>query len=82
MLNNLTGWHVLIILAVVVAVAVVALLIVVVALRLGRGSSRAGQPDAGTDPVAALQALAGLRDQGLLSDTEYEAKRQELLGRI
>ena len=36
----------------------------------------------GTDPVAALQALAGLRDQGLLSETEYEAKRQELLGRI
>jgi len=36
----------------------------------------------GTDPSAALRKLKELRDAGLISDTEYEAKREEVLGRI
>ena len=81
MLNNLTGWHVMIILAVVLTLAVIVVLIVVVAKRLSRGSSR-GIAASAPDPVGSLKALAGLRDQGLISEAEYEAKRQELLGRI
>jgi uncharacterized membrane protein YdbT with pleckstrin-like domain len=36
----------------------------------------------GTDPAAALAALDSLKSQGLISDDEYAAKRNEVLGRI
>ena len=32
--------------------------------------------------VAAIQALAGLRDQGLLTEDEFTAKKAELLHRL
>jgi len=76
MLSNLTGWHALIILGVVGAMALVALVvlaIVVLAIR----STRRRQ---GVDPAGRLQELDRLRDQGLLSEAEYAAKRQEILG--
>jgi hypothetical protein len=34
------------------------------------------------DPTVAISALATLRDQGLITAEEYEAKKTELLGRI
>lgn len=34
------------------------------------------------DPVEQIRRLAELRDQGLLSEEEFQAKRTELLGRI
>ena len=35
-----------------------------------------------SDPAAALKALNDLRAQGLITDAEYEAKRQEIVARI
>jgi hypothetical protein len=35
-----------------------------------------------SDPAAALKALKDLRAQGLITDAEYEAKRQEIVARI
>jgi hypothetical protein len=34
------------------------------------------------DPLAQLERLGQLRDKGLLSDEEFEAKKIELLGRL
>jgi len=81
MLSNLSGWHVLIILGVLVTIAIVVVAIIVVAIRLSR--KNAHHPVASpSDPIEQIQRLAQLRDQGLLSETEYAAKRAELLGRI
>lgn len=35
-----------------------------------------------SDPASALKALNDLHTQGLITDAEYEAKRQEVVGRI
>ena len=81
MLNNLTGWHVLVILGVLVTIAIVVVAIIVIVIRLSRKNDRhpvPGQPD----PVEQIRRLAQLRDEGLLSETEYEAKRADLMGRI
>ncbi len=80
MLNNLAGWHVVIILGVVLALVVFVIVVVAVALRLAARSSLTPTPNA--DPVSQLQGLGRLRDQGLISEAEYEAKRQDLLKRI
>ena len=40
---------------------------------------RADTPD---EVSAVLAQLATLRDEGSLTDAEYEAKKQELLGRL
>jgi hypothetical protein len=37
---------------------------------------------AADDPTASLERLAGLRDRGLITPEEYEAKKRELLERI
>lgn len=37
---------------------------------------------ASSDPAAALKALNDLHTQGLITDAEFEAKRQEIVGRI
>jgi hypothetical protein len=34
------------------------------------------------DVAAALESLAGLRDKGLITTEEYEAKKRELLERL
>jgi hypothetical protein len=80
MLNNLALWHLLVILGVLVTIAIVIVAIIVVATRLARKDPRPATSS--PDPVDQLQKLAQLRDEGLLSKTEYEAKRAELLGRI
>ncbi|MBF6621253.1 MAG: PH domain-containing protein [Patulibacter sp.] len=38
--------------------------------------------ESGGDPLATIKQLTQLRDAGALSDTEFEAKKAELLGRI
>jgi hypothetical protein len=35
-----------------------------------------------TDPFEALQKLASLRDAGILSSAEFEAKKQDILKRL
>ena len=35
-----------------------------------------------TDPVAIIASLAALRDSGAITPEEFEAKKQELLGRV
>jgi biopolymer transport protein ExbB/TolQ len=81
MLDNLIGWHVLVILGVLVTIAIVVVAVIVVAVRLSRKNVR--RPVASSpDPVEQIQRLAQLRDEGLLSETEFAAKRAELLGRI
>ncbi len=74
MLSNLTGWHALVILAVLGGIALVVLAIVFLVVRVFR--RRAG------DPSTRLRELGRLRDQGLLSEAEYAAKRQEILGQL
>ncbi|MFC8043247.1 SHOCT domain-containing protein [Nocardia sp. NPDC057353] len=36
--------------------------------------------DAGTDRIAALKELAQLKDQGVLTDAEFEAEKARILG--
>ncbi|MBC7761920.1 MAG: SHOCT domain-containing protein [Candidatus Saccharibacteria bacterium] len=81
MLNNLTGWHVLVILGVLATMAIVVVAIIVVVIRLLRKNVR-HPVTSSPDPVEQIRRLAQLRDEGLLSETEYEAKRAELMGRI
>jgi Bacterial PH domain/Short C-terminal domain/Domain of unknown function (DUF4429) len=58
------------------------------AVRQGMAAQHgaAAQPQAATppatDPYEALQKLASLRDAGILSSEEFEAKKQELLKRL
>ncbi|WP_104163053.1 SHOCT domain-containing protein [Cryobacterium sp. N22] len=73
MLSNLTGWHALIILGVLSAMVLVALAIVFLAVHVAR-RRRAG------DEADRLVQLEQLHAKGLVSDAEYEAKRQEILG--
>jgi hypothetical protein len=81
-LGNLGGWHLLVILGVlVITIAIVAVAVVIIAVQLSRSSARDGA-SATPDPVGQIMRLAQLRDEGLLSDAEYEAKRIEILGRI
>ena len=48
---------------------------------LDHGPARAYQPGA-TDVQGVLEQLASLRDRGILSDAEFEAKKRDLLSRI
>ncbi|MBF6620637.1 MAG: PH domain-containing protein [Patulibacter sp.] len=41
-----------------------------------------GTADKGDNPLATIKRLAELRDAGVLSDAEFEAKKAEVLGRI
>lgn len=82
MLGNLTGWHLLILLGSVVVVATVFVVLIVVALSLSRRKSAGASSGPLPDPAARIEQLARLRAEGLLSETEYEEKRQELLRRI
>ncbi|PPF87809.1 hypothetical protein C5B96_03650 [Subtercola sp. Z020] len=75
MLGNLQGYHVLIVLAVVV---VIAALIVVVIFSLSRRNTGTGEP-VPSDPASRMEQLTLLRDQWLISEEEFEAKRLELL---
>lgn len=50
--------------------------------NLAAGSSVRGTESEALDPIAQIERLAGLRDRGLVSDEEFEAKRIELLSRI
>jgi hypothetical protein len=58
------------------------------AVRQGMAAQHAAvaQPQAAaphaTDPYEALQKLASLRDAGILTSEEFEAKKQELLKRL
>jgi uncharacterized membrane protein len=74
-LNNLAGWHLLIILGVLALVALAVIALIVVAIRIARRRSA-------DDPTSRLTELDLLRTRGLVSDTEYEVKRQEILGRL
>lgn len=51
-----------------------------------RGPSSAGPaapaPSTGDDPLRLIERLGGLRDQGLLTDEEFAAKKRELLARL
>jgi len=81
MLNNLTGWHFIVILGALVVMAIVVIAGIVIAVRLSRkkvSHLAATSPD----PVGQIRRLALLRDEGLLSEAEYVAKRAELLDRI
>lgn len=42
----------------------------------------AAAPVADESPADAIRQLAALRDEGLITDPEFEAKKAELLGRI
>ncbi|MBI2684392.1 MAG: SHOCT domain-containing protein [Actinobacteria bacterium] len=48
--------------------------------KLPFGTSKS--EDAPADPIEAIRSLGGLRDAGLLTDEEFQAKKRELLERI
>jgi uncharacterized membrane protein len=81
MLNNLAGWHLLIILGVLAIMALIAVAVIALVLHLSRKDPTNLAPTT-PDPAEQIKRLAQLRDQGLLSEAEYEAKRSELLGSI
>ena len=76
MFNNLAGWHVLVILGVLVTIAIVVAAIIVVAIWLSRNKVRRPMTSS-TDPVEQIQRLAQLRDEGLRSQTEYDASHSK-----
>ncbi len=39
-------------------------------------------PDAGSDPVARLTQLSSLKDQGILTEEEFAAKKAEILNEM
>lgn len=81
MLFGLSGVHVLVMLGVLVIGALVVIAVIALGIRLSRrGDHRPLTP--APDPVEQIQRLAKLRDEGLLSEADFEAKRAELLGRI
>jgi hypothetical protein len=47
-----------------------------------QAAAQSGTGSAGDDPLAQLERLGTLRDKGLLSDAEFEAKKADLLGRL
>jgi hypothetical protein len=44
------------------------------------GAPQAPQPPAADDTVAQLQQLAALKDQGILTEEEFTAKKAQILG--
>ena len=40
----------------------------------------AAAPAGGDDPIAQLERLAALKQQGILTDAEFEAQKAKLLG--
>ncbi|KQX07771.1 MULTISPECIES: SHOCT domain-containing protein [unclassified Leifsonia] len=93
MFSNLTGWHVLIILAVLLLLAAAVIVVVVLLVVNARKSATLAAPDhrsqapvvqqpTASDPIEQIRQLGELKDQGLLSQAEFEAKRNELLGRL
>lgn len=84
MLNNLSGWHAVIILTVLLVMAAAAVGVVLLALFIARRSRRGGsQLPAGSDGRAArLTELAELEERGLLSAEEVTAKRAEILREV
>jgi uncharacterized membrane protein len=75
MLGNLQGYHVLILLAVVVVLIAIAIVVVVSVRRRSPGHGDAVHGD----PSHRIEQLTRLRDQGLVSEQEFEAKRIEIL---
>ncbi len=84
MLNNLSGWHALIILTVLLVMVAAALGVVLLALFITRRARRnSAQLPAGSDARAArLAELAELNERGLLSSEELAAKRAEILREV
>ena len=46
----------------------------------GTAAAAAPAPEPEYDPVAELQALAQLKDQGILTEEEFTAKKKQILG--
>ncbi len=89
MLHGFAGWHILIALGVfltfAVIVAAVIVIIIVVSRRDGPVTAPSGSSGRGTQPhapqpvSARLAELERLRANGHVSETEYSAKRAEIL---
>lgn len=80
MFSNLSGWHLLIVGGALCAVAVVVVVIVILVMRSTRRGAETEQL-AGR-PSDQLVELAQLHNRGLLTEAEYNAKRQEIIGRL
>ena len=86
MLENFTGWHVLIILVVVlIPTLVIVLLVVFLVRRSQRASAQTTNGEAtntGAPVTAALEDLELARARGHISEAEFETKRAEILRRL
>ncbi|BDZ63341.1 SHOCT domain-containing protein [Agromyces mangrovi Wang et al. 2018] len=88
--NSLMGWNVLAFIVIVVVILLVIGGLVALVLWAVRSSSRPvpGPAFHGADapkPAASttlLRELADLRDQGIITPEEFEAKKAEILGRL
>ncbi|WP_166979503.1 c-type cytochrome biogenesis protein CcmI [Paramicrobacterium fandaimingii] len=85
MLGNLTGWHLMIVAAIVlviVAVVIVAIVLTVVLSRRGSSSPDNAAATGIPSPETRMREIERLRQRGVITDAEYEAKRAEIIGRI
>ena len=76
MLGNLNGWHAIILLVILLMIAAAVALVVLVVVRASARSSL------GSGASERLRKLVELRDQGLITETEYDAKRARLLDEL
>jgi cytochrome c-type biogenesis protein CcmH/NrfG len=58
------------------------LAVAVLAVQLKKGSHSAGRAPANTSLDDRLKNLERLKEQGLVSDAEYQTKRQQLLAEL
>lgn len=97
MFSSFSGWHLMIVLAVVIIPIAVIALVVWLVVRAARSPGTAARaslqqapaqqpsasPDASTpDASARLAQLDELRAAGRISDAEYEAKRAQILDEL
>lgn len=52
----------------------------IAAAQAGSTATQPGPTSGGEDYIEELQKLAGLRDAGIITGEEFEAKKQQLLG--
>jgi uncharacterized membrane protein len=80
MLSTLSGWHLLIVAGALCAVAVGVLVIVILAIRSSRRRAELG--DLAGSTADRLAELNEMRARGLVTEDEFTAKRQDILGNL
>lgn len=77
-----TGWHILVILAVLLVIAAVVTAVIVLAIVASRRVAAPSQLNVQAPTSARLSELDQLRVNGQITEEDYAAKRAEILGQI